>query len=271
MASPQLEHGYTRIANEILEALARHRLSGQQRCILDLIIRESYGRQAKEARMSYAEIATRTGIARREVMRNLKTLTDELVVKIPPPPTSGKNPPSYKTTFILQKDYHLWSGGKIPTSGKNPTSKQGKNPTSPYIVVKDKEKERPAPGGAGRDPAIGRLNKLFYELLELKVGKGARHNFAQSGSEFKRLLRGNEEITIASTIKNFFDSSDTFIVNKAYSWGAYVTHFNALKSTGGPIHVKTNQSGGSGKDSRPAGQFVADAESAKRYNAKVER
>jgi hypothetical protein len=139
-------------------------------------------------------------------------------------------------------------------------------------VINTKKTPTPsAPKSGAANPAVGRLNKLFYELLELKIGSSPRFNFPQAGQEFKRLLRGNSEIIIATTIKNFFESTDTFIANKAYSWGAFVTNFNVLRSTGGPIHAKANTTGANGKDNRYAGQFLADPESAKQYNAKVER
>ena len=43
MVSPQWENGYTKIANEILESLARIRINGEARQVLDVIIRKTYG------------------------------------------------------------------------------------------------------------------------------------------------------------------------------------------------------------------------------------
>ena len=44
MASPQLEHGYLKLANEIAEALARAPLSGLAHRVLWIFFRQTYGR-----------------------------------------------------------------------------------------------------------------------------------------------------------------------------------------------------------------------------------
>ena len=43
MAMPQVENGYTRIANELLEALAKIRIPGEARQVFDVIMRKTYG------------------------------------------------------------------------------------------------------------------------------------------------------------------------------------------------------------------------------------
>ena len=43
MANPQKENGYIMIANEIMEALAKYRIPGEQRQCLDVILRKTYG------------------------------------------------------------------------------------------------------------------------------------------------------------------------------------------------------------------------------------
>ena len=55
MANPQLENGFTRIANEILEALSKAELSGSEFRLAIAILRFTYGMQKKSA-----EIKTKT-------------------------------------------------------------------------------------------------------------------------------------------------------------------------------------------------------------------
>ena len=43
MASPQLEDGFTRVANELLEALAKLKLCAYETKVLIFIIRKTYG------------------------------------------------------------------------------------------------------------------------------------------------------------------------------------------------------------------------------------
>ena len=43
MSSPQLENGYTKIANEILESIIKARITASEKDILIFVIRKTYG------------------------------------------------------------------------------------------------------------------------------------------------------------------------------------------------------------------------------------
>ena len=75
-----LENGYSQIANETLEALARIRLSGNERRLLDVVFRLSYGFNRKWARISMRTYAQRTGIDFRDCQKIEKRLRDRNVV-----------------------------------------------------------------------------------------------------------------------------------------------------------------------------------------------
>ena len=62
MSSPQLENGYTKIANELLDALCRIRISGEARQVLDFIIRKTYGFNKKEDIIALSQICLGTGL-----------------------------------------------------------------------------------------------------------------------------------------------------------------------------------------------------------------
>ena len=74
MASPQKEYGYTIIANEILEAMARTKLSPTQYRLLFTIWRYTYGFQRKEANLSLTFLASATGCDKRSIQREMKEL-----------------------------------------------------------------------------------------------------------------------------------------------------------------------------------------------------
>lgn|GEM_PF-1959927 len=59
MASPQLENGFTRIANELLEALYHAKLTGGELRVILCVIRASYGWSQPVAPISIREIARR--------------------------------------------------------------------------------------------------------------------------------------------------------------------------------------------------------------------
>ncbi len=52
MAKPQLENGYTKIANELLEAVSRYGLTGIQLSIIIILMRYSYGYNRKTVKAS---------------------------------------------------------------------------------------------------------------------------------------------------------------------------------------------------------------------------
>jgi phage replication O-like protein O len=142
MASPQLEHGYTRIANEILEALARTALTGCERRVLDLIFRESYGRGKKYAELSFSEMADRVKMNRSNLIRTVNRLRrasviQDLVLKGVTSDTSHKN------RFIFQKDYHRWGVSVVTPGVSGDTTSSVSGDTSPYILRKEKERRPP--------------------------------------------------------------------------------------------------------------------------------
>lgn len=104
MADVQLENGYTRIANELLEALAMYDFSGQERKFLDAIIRLSYGCGKKTATFPSWSMCECFGLPRQHLLSNkkregiLEKLVKAEVVLV-----------DYETkTLGLQKYYKRW-------------------------------------------------------------------------------------------------------------------------------------------------------------------
>lgn len=81
MADVQLENGYTRIANDILEHMATVKLSPTQYRILFLVWRCTYGFRKKEHEMSLSYINKATGIEKRNIQRELKSLEDKKIIQ----------------------------------------------------------------------------------------------------------------------------------------------------------------------------------------------
>ena len=74
MDGPQTGDGFTRIANEILEAMATTDLNGTQRRILDVIFRQTYGFQRKQHELSLSFISKATKIHEKQIQRELSVL-----------------------------------------------------------------------------------------------------------------------------------------------------------------------------------------------------
>lgn len=79
-ATPQIEHGYTRIANELLEAIIRYPFSGAQLRIFWVIIRNTYGWNKKKHLATFSYIRCLTGISDRHVKRVIKQLVQDNVI-----------------------------------------------------------------------------------------------------------------------------------------------------------------------------------------------
>src|SRR3990167_3522361 len=82
MANVQAENGYTKIANEVLEALVKVRLPPSEKDILFFIIRKTYGWGKKVDRISLTQFEKGTELSRPTVVKAITNLiTRKMVVK----------------------------------------------------------------------------------------------------------------------------------------------------------------------------------------------
>ena len=102
MANPQKENGYTAIANEIMDALCKIRIPGEERQILDCILRKTYGWHKCEDAISLSQFSLMTGIKNTHVIRAINGLLSKKVISI----TENGNCKAKVYKFI--KDYHVW-------------------------------------------------------------------------------------------------------------------------------------------------------------------
>jgi phage replication O-like protein O len=83
MANPQIENGYTKIANEILERLVNTPLLGAEFQVLLYIIRKTYGYNKKRDQISFTQFEKATGISRQTINKTIKNLIAKgMIVKI---------------------------------------------------------------------------------------------------------------------------------------------------------------------------------------------
>ena len=79
MASPQIENGYTRIANELLEHFTFAGINGSEYRIILIIIRKTYGFNKKKDRISISQFQE-TGMRRINVVRTIKSLIRKKII-----------------------------------------------------------------------------------------------------------------------------------------------------------------------------------------------
>lgn len=78
--SPQLENGYTKISNELIEAFCTVNLSPYESRLLWCIIRKTYGYSKKQDWISQSQIQKITGIPKSHVSRAKKKLLNKNIV-----------------------------------------------------------------------------------------------------------------------------------------------------------------------------------------------
>lgn len=100
MATPQLEDGHVRIANELLEAILGFGFSQRELLVLLTIIRKTYGFNKKEDDMSASQIGAVCGMARQHVTTTLNALVARNVI--------AKRPGQFGMIIGVQKDHCKW-------------------------------------------------------------------------------------------------------------------------------------------------------------------
>ena len=146
MANPQMEKGYTRIANELLEAICRLDISGNEMRILLYIIRRTYGFNKSYAEIPLSDISEALGMKRVNVSRELKRLREANIIE------QHLNKGVRPQTLSIVKNYEKWSVEScavLPLSNlitvinsDNPTVINSDNPTvinsdNPTVINSD--------------------------------------------------------------------------------------------------------------------------------------
>lgn len=135
MADPQIKNGYTRIANELLEAICRLNISGNEMRILLFIIRRTYGFNRSYAELSISELAEGIGASKDNISRTLKKLRNAKIIDHRP--NKGTTP----QTVSINKNYEEWTVescsdlllSKKTTVVKNDNSSVVKNDNSSIV------------------------------------------------------------------------------------------------------------------------------------------
>ena len=125
MADIQLENGYLKIANELVEELAKIPLNGTQWRIIMIIIRFTYGYQKKESELSDTFISKHSGIHKINIRQEIKKLIERKIVSI-----SKEATPKSSRVIYLNKNYDEWIQVVKSLSGSQSTTATGSQSTT---------------------------------------------------------------------------------------------------------------------------------------------
>tara|TARA_Y100001973_G_scaffold72399_1_gene105562 strand:+ start:574 stop:1380 length:807 start_codon:yes stop_codon:yes gene_type:complete len=118
---PQIEDGYTRIANELMDALCAASLTAREYAVALAILRKTYGWRKKLDRLSGTQIAQMTGIPAKKVGPVITSLAAKRVITI-----HGERRRGFTPKLGIQKDWSRWPLRRNPQMGgiSTPPSKQ---------------------------------------------------------------------------------------------------------------------------------------------------
>jgi phage replication O-like protein O len=138
---PQIEDGYTRIANEILENIMKVSLNGTQFRIVLAVWRFTYGFQRKEHDLSLSFLAKAIGASKSQIDRELSALIERNIITVVGAGERG----SRVVTF--NKNYSEWTDctprrGLYSTSSTEVSSTVSTEPYSTLSTKKEKTKEK---------------------------------------------------------------------------------------------------------------------------------
>lgn len=105
-----IEDGYTRIANELLDAITQHNLTQRELKVLLAIIRKTYGYQKKTDDIATSQLSKVTGVHPNHVRATLKSLFEKNVIL--------KTDGVYGSEIGVQKNHTEWKSKATKSVGK---------------------------------------------------------------------------------------------------------------------------------------------------------
>lgn len=137
MADVQVGNGYTAIANEIFDHIAKIRLSPMQYRLIFVIWRYTYGFKRKEHNLSLSFLNQATGCDKRQIQRELKDLENRNII-------TQKIINGIDRIIGFQKNHELWIGestiGEM-TNGESTNSTIGEMTNPPIGEMTNQEKK----------------------------------------------------------------------------------------------------------------------------------
>lgn len=112
---PQLEDGYLRLANALVDAMIRTRMLASEKDVFLLALRQAYGFNEKEAGLSVRFVVERTGCSMSTASAALRALVDARMLEVVRE-RQGRTPAVYR----IQKDFRLWAGYEAPHDSAEP-------------------------------------------------------------------------------------------------------------------------------------------------------
>ena len=227
------------IANSIMEALARKKMGGEARQIVDIIIRETYGYHRKAVSLTLADFSIKTGLPKPSICRAInKTVNDNIINKT----VNDKH-----AFYSFNKDFDTW---KSLTNSLmiNKTVNDSINKTVNVInkTVNETPSKINSIKGNGRakesslkkkdikktyrvNPDIKKFIDTFFEAFKTIFGKSYKV-IDKDAKIVQGLLRTYEYDGLVELMGQFFESGDEFVIKAGYTIPVFSSQINKLIS-----------------------------------------
>ena len=246
MASPQIENGYTKISNELMDALNRIRISGEAHQVLGAIIRKTYGFNKKQDQIATSQFMELTGLPNFAIHKARKKLLKMNMITI------TKKGDSQILNYVIQKDYHKW----IPLPKKVTLTKKGNDYNQKRLQVSPKKvtnynqksgiqkKERQLTKDTiTKDIPTIEIRDYFYSSHKHCFNKDYIPHYGKDGAIFKRLLAVITLEELKGLVNKFFASQDKFVQEAGFTVGVFESQINKLRQPTQPFLTKAQRYG----------------------------
>lgn len=185
MASPQIENGHIKLANDFFRALCKTRIPGQARQVLDFIISKTWGWNKKEDMIPLSQFVVGTGLQKYDVIDARNKLVGMNIIIV------AQKGNEETLTYSIQKDFDKWNPlpkramthNRCP-KGQQPVAQKGnaslpKTPPSKDTTSKDTIQKTVASddaeflGSLKQNRAYKHVN-IEFEIEKMKVWLSAR-------------------------------------------------------------------------------------------------
>ncbi len=209
MANPQLKNGYTKIANELLEAICRLNISGNEMRILLYIIRRTYGFNRSYAEIPLSDIALAVGMRNEHVSKALKKLSGKRIIELHA--NKGVKP----QTISIMKDYQKWIVENCASLllPKSATVAKNGNPT----IAKN---GNPTIAENGNTTIAKNGNPTYKENNKEIIKESFKYNKTAYGRNEKVLLKTKEYDKLINdygkeTVERYIERMDNYLASKS--------------------------------------------------------
>ena len=223
MASPQLKNGYIKIANELIEAIMKQNLSGQEFRVLFCIIRKTYGYNKIEDFISLSQIKKLTGLQKIRCSQLLHSLINKKII------TLAENLKGVINKIHFNKDFEQWDSPlKVRPFNKSARVPFNKTARDPLSFTHEPFKKTATTYNNTTKDIFKNILPTYCEFFKLKYGE----NPTITGKDARIAKRISKLEDCELLLERYFQSTDPFIIKNAHSLGIFESKINQLRVRG---------------------------------------